>query len=99
MIKIVVCTVLILFISFNTYAQEENHIKTMAVKVTATKVEKELLEVPSSVSIVTEEDIKKSSARTVGELLQDVPGVQISNSGGQGLKRISLRGEGVNRTF
>lgn len=58
MIKIVVCTVLILFISFNTYAQEENHIKTTAVKVTATKVEKELLEVPSSVSIVTEEDIK-----------------------------------------
>ena len=99
MIKIVVCTVLILFISFNTYAQEENHIKTTAVKVTATKVEKELLEVPSSVSIVTEEDIKKSSARTVGELLQDVPGVQISNSGGQGLKRISLRGEGVNRTL
>ena len=66
MIKIVVCTVLILFISFNSYAQEENHIKTTAVKVTATKVEKELLEVPSSVSIVTEEDIKKSSARTVG---------------------------------
>lgn len=99
MIKIVVCTVLILFVSFNTYAQEENHIKTTAVKVTATKVEKELLEVPSSVSIVTEEDIKKSSARTVGELLQDVPGVQISNSGGQGLKRISLRGEGVNRTL
>lgn len=99
MIKIVVCTVLILFVSFNTYAQEENHIKTTAVKVTATKVEKELLEVPSSVSIVTEEDIKNSSARTVGELLQDVPGVQISNSGGQGLKRISLRGEGVNRTL
>ena len=99
MIKIVVCTVLILFVSFNSYAQEENHIKTTAVKVTATKVEKELLEVPSSVSIVTEEDIKKSSARTVGELLQDVPGVQISNSGGQGLKRISLRGEGVNRTL
>ena len=99
MIKIVVCTVLILFISFNSYAQEENHIKTTAVKVTATKVEKELLEVPSSVSIVTEEDIKKSSARTVGELLQDVPGVQISNSRGQGLKRISLRGEGVNRTL
>lgn len=88
-----------MFSSFPALAQEENHIKTTAVKVTATKVEKELLEVPSSVSIVTEEDIKKSSARTVGELLQDVPGVQISNSGGQGLKRISLRGEGVNRTL
>lgn len=93
------CSLFLILSSFQAFAQEENHIKTTAVKVTATKVEKELLEVPSSVSIVTEEDIKKSSARTVGELLQDVPGVQISNSGGQGLKRISLRGEGVNRTL
>ena len=54
---------------------------------------------PASVSIITEDDIKKSSARTVGELLQDIPGVQVVNSGGQGLKRISLRGEGVNRTL
>lgn len=93
------CSLFLILSSFQAFAQEENHIKTTAVKVTATKVEKELLKVPSSVSIVTEEDIKKSSARTVGELLQDVPGVQISNSGGQGLKRISLRGEGVNRTL
>ena len=99
MIKWLFFILFALIYSFQVYAQEENHIKTTAVKVTATKVEKELLEVPSSVSIVTEEDIKKSSARTVGELLQDVPGVQISNSGGQGLKRISLRGEGVNRTL
>lgn len=97
--KLLIICSFILLSYFYGYAQDANHIKTTAVKVTATKVEKELLEVPSSVSIVTAEDIKKSSARTVGELLQDVPGVQISNSGGQGLKRISLRGEGVNRTL
>lgn len=97
--KLLITCSFILLLYFYGYAQDANNIKTTAVKVTATKVEKELLEVPSSVSIVTAEDIKKSSARTVGELLQDVPGVQISNSGGQGLKRISLRGEGVNRTL
>lgn len=90
-------TVIITALYSISYAQE--HIETNAVKVTATKVEKELLEVPASVSIITEDDIKKSSARTVGELLQDIPGVQVVNSGGQGLKRISLRGEGVNRTL
>lgn len=80
--KLLITCSFILLLYFYGYAQDANNIKTTAVKVTATKVEKELLEVPSSVSIVTAEDIKKSSARTVGELLQDVPGVQISNSGG-----------------
>lgn len=87
------------FVFMFSQAFASEHIETTAVKVTATKVEKELLEVPASVSIITEDDIKQSSARTVGELLQDVPGVQIINSGGQGLKRISLRGEGANRTL
>ena len=41
-----------LFIFSLSYANE--HIETNAVKVTATKVEKELLEVPASVSIITD---------------------------------------------
>ncbi len=89
----------LVFTFFFSSAFADEHIETTAVKVTAAKVEKELLEVPASVSIITEEDIKQSSARTVGELLQDIPGVQVVNSGSQGLKRISLRGEGVNRTL
>ena len=88
-----------LFITFYSISYGQEHIETTAVKVNATRIEKELLEVPASVSIITEEDIKQSSARTVGELLQDIPGVQVINSGGQGLKRISLRGEGANRTL
>ncbi len=83
----------------NALAQDGDRIETPKVTVTATKVEKEIEDVPASVSIITEEDIKKSPARTVGELLQDVPGIQVVNSGGQGLKRISMRGEGVNRTL
>ena len=86
-----------LFITFYSISYGQEHIETTAVKVNATRIEKELLEVPASVSIITEEDIKQSSARTVGELLQDIPGVQVINSGGQGLKRISLRGEGANK--
>lgn len=69
------------------------------VYVTATRIEKELQDVPMSVSVMTEEDIKKSGARTVGELLEDVPGVQIQNSGSQGLKRIQIRGEDPFRTL
>ena len=80
------------------YAVEEP-VKADDVYVTATRVEKELQDVPMSVSVMTGEDIKRSPARTIGELLQDVPGVEIRNSGGQGFKRISIRGENPNRVL
>lgn len=80
------------------YAVEEP-IKADDVYVTATRVEKELQDVPMSVSVMTSEDIKRSPARTIGELLQDIPGVEINNSGGQGFKRISIRGESPNRVL
>lgn len=67
------------------YAVEEP-VKADDVYVTATRVEKELQDVPMSVSVMTSEDIKRSPARTIGELLQDVPGVEIRNSGGQGFR-------------
>jgi len=70
-----------------------------SVQVTASRVERELLEVPMSVSVITSEDIRKSPASTVGGLLQDVPGVEVVNSGAQGLKRISIRGESPHRTL
>lgn len=69
------------------------------VVVSASRVDKELLDVPMSVSVVTKDQIEKSPARTVGELLQDVPGVQLHKSGGQGINRISIRGEGTTRTL
>ena len=80
-------------------AQAAETATTEDVKVTAARVEQELLEVPMSVSVVTAEQIKTSSARTIGELLEDIPGVQITNSGSQGLKRLSIRGEDSFRTL
>ncbi len=97
-LKKVVMPLCVFLLPAYAYSQEERPMETESVKVTATRVEKELQDVPSSVSVITSDDIKKSSAKTVGELLQDVPGIQVVNSGAQGLKRISIRGEGVNRT-
>ena len=80
-------------------ASAEETVRSDEVRVTATRVARELHDVPMSVSVMTEEDIRKSPARTVGELLEDVPGVQIHNSGSQGLKRVSIRGESPNRVL
>lgn len=74
-------------------------VNTQEVKVTASRVAKELMDVNMAVSVVTAEDIRRSNARNVGELLADIPGVQIMNDGGQGMKRISIRGENAFRTL
>ncbi len=84
---------------FAPFAFAEGTLKTEDVYVTATRVEKELEQVPMSVTVMTAEDVRKSGARTVGELLEDVPGVQVQNDGSQGLKRISIRGEDAFRTL
>ena len=81
------------------YAHAEDTVKAGDVYVTATRVEKELQQVPMSVTVMTAEDVQRSGARTVGELLEDVPGVQIQNDGSQGLKRVSIRGEDAFRTL
>ena len=79
-------------------AQAQETLRTEEVRVTASRVEQELLDVPMSVSVMTEEQIERSSAKTVGDLLKNVPGVRVMNDGSQGMKRIQIRGEDAFRT-
>lgn len=74
-------------------------VKTKGIEVTATRVNRELLQVPLSVSVVTEEQISKSGAITIADALKDVPGISINNDGTQGIKRIGIRGENAFRTL
>ena len=77
----------------------EETASTETVKVTAARVEQEIQEVPMSLSVVTEDEVKHSTAKTLADLLQDIPGVQVTSSGSQGLKRIKIRGEDTFRTL
>jgi len=54
------------------------------VVVTATKTEIEISESPQSISLVTKEEIGKSPDRTVGEVIQRVPGVEVIRLGPRG---------------
>ena len=80
-------------------ALAEETVTSQSVKVTASRVEQELQDVNMSVSVVTAEDIEKSDAKTIGDLLKDVPGVRVNNDGSQGMKRVSIRGEDSFRTL
>lgn len=87
------------FAAFSVPACAEDTMTTETVHVTASRVEQELMDVNMAVSVITRADIERSGARNVGELLEDIPGVRINNDGGQGMKRVKIRGEDAYRTL
>ena len=97
--KLAAVAVLAAFSGLALQVQAQETVELDEVKVTASRVEQELMDVNMSVSVITQEEIRRSSARNVGELLEDIPGVRINNDGGQGMKRIKIRGEDAFRTL
>ena len=87
------------FSSLALQVQAQETVELDEVKVTAGRVEQELMDVNMSVSVITQEEITKKHARTIGDLLADIPGVQVNNDGSQGMKRIKIRGEDTFRTL
>ena len=82
----------------STAVMAAEEVYTKGVEVTATRVARDLMDVPMSVGVVTADDIKSKGVATIGELIQDVPGVELQNDGTPGLVRVSIRGEGTMRT-
>jgi hemoglobin/transferrin/lactoferrin receptor protein len=77
-------------------AEEKTDVKTLKtpeIVITATRTERELQKVPSSISVVTAEDMTRSDATTLADLLQDVPGVEVFDQSIAGAKRVQIRGE------
>ncbi|QAR33427.1 TonB-dependent receptor [Geovibrio thiophilus] len=84
---------------FSLISASAAEMETEKIKVTATRVEKEMQEVPYTVNVITEEDIRKSGATSLAELLRDIPSVQMTSTGAAGIQRLSLRGESSSRTL
>lgn len=69
----------------------------LGVKITtATLTEKSIVEAPSSMTLVTEAEIKRSGARSLFELLENVVGIDIRHYFNQGIKTVSMRGISTN---
>ncbi|MEJ2697105.1 MAG: TonB-dependent receptor [Candidatus Sulfobium sp.] len=60
-------------------AASEAQVKLKQVVVTATRHEEKTSDVPASVSVITEQDIRNSTAQNIPDLLRTVTGVQVSD--------------------
>ncbi|MGE4292632.1 MAG: TonB-dependent receptor plug domain-containing protein [Desulfovibrio sp.] len=88
-----------LLLALPCMAAETKTLRSEQVVVTATRTEKELKETASSVDVITEEEIEKSGAATVADLLRDIPGVQVQDQSVAGIKRVVIRGESPSRVL
>ncbi len=68
--------------------------------VTPNRTEQPIQRAGSAISVITADTIEKSSARSVGELLQQVPGVNVTQSGGPGrIETARIRGGDARHTL
>jgi hemoglobin/transferrin/lactoferrin receptor protein len=68
------------------------------VVVTASRYEQRVFDSPATLSVIDELAIERSTAFALADLLRDVPGVQVTDSGQAGLERIRIRGEESRRS-
>ena len=78
--------------------EETTHIKTDEVVVTASRTKQEVRETPSSVEVITREDIDKMGAESVRQALQLALGLDTMENGMVG-NQVSIRGMNTNQTL
>src|SRR5688500_5518330 len=80
--KIYLITRTCLFMGYNVSAQDTLKIQHLKdVVITATRSEKDISEVGRSISVITSDDIQKSGANSVSELLSQQQGIYIVGTG------------------
>lgn len=77
----------LLLTSASVFAASEE--QTMVV--TASAVEQNLRDAPASISVITREDLDRKPAQNLKDILQEVPGVQLTNEG-DNRRGVSIRG-------
>ncbi len=86
------CLSLVLCTSAGTVLAE-SQIKASNIVVSATRTEKDLQIAPSSISVVDQNQLKRSGYNSIADMLQDVPGVEVTDYSMAGAKRLNIRGE------
>ena len=85
-----VMAVILIFTQAATAAENtDNNIKKMdEVVVTGTRFEQEEAKIPATVTVITAEDIKKSGAQTVPDILRNLGGVSVRDLNGNGNNQV-----------
>ena len=93
------CALAVFTLSGSSAHAATDEVQTREVKVTATRTEKDLMEVPMSVGVITVAAQKTNPQTSVAEMLAHIPGVTVMDGGMPGGKRVMIRGESPMRSL
>ncbi len=80
-------------------AAPQGESETEEIVVSATRIETPIDEIGSSVTVITDEEIARNQQRSLPEVLQTVPGLNVVQTGGSGGKTsVFMRGSNSNHT-
>jgi len=75
---IVIWTLILMFATTPVIAAEDETVKIDEVVVTATRYEEKLTSVPANVTIISESDIKRSTAQNIPDILRTSAGIHVN---------------------
>lgn len=75
-----------------TITLEPATVEIEKINITATRTEQTLQKTPSSINLISSEDIRRKNKFTFDEVLQDVQGVSINRTSGINISALSIRG-------
>lgn len=78
---------------------EEDEVPLEYITVTATRMERDLRDLPGTVSVITREQFERNVARDIRDLVRYEPGVSVSGTGRFGLSGFTIRGIGGDRVL
>ncbi len=72
---------------------------SITIVVSASRHEEELREASAPVALRSQKELVRISSHSVADYLRDIPGIEVTDAGQAGQKRIRLRGEEARRTL
>jgi len=80
-----------------TKKEEKKIFKIDEIVITATKYEKSSFETPTPITVIDRDEIDRISPANIGELLKNVPGIEIHHDNTPGITKARIRGLSANR--
>ncbi|PIX23965.1 MAG: TonB-dependent receptor, partial [Deltaproteobacteria bacterium CG_4_8_14_3_um_filter_45_9] len=98
-VLLIALSMLLIPFPFSLFAQEKE-VTLEKVVVTATRVETPVEEIASSITVISSKEIERKQKTTVLEVLRDIPGLDVVQTGGVGrLTSIFIRGANSEHTL
>lgn len=89
--KLSLCLSLLLYSSISLYAKDYIKLEEMKV-VSASGYEQDVKNASASMSIVSKDELSQRPIKDLGDMIEDMPGVDMTQSGSTGAKSFTIRG-------